>query len=320
MRVGRGAPRRAGDCIPRTLTPPICCARGNSVWQAAVAQRERNFQSAVVRLQHVVDALGPSAEVAKGSPGTNSESSPDHPKAATAVVADVAAPAATATGELAFALVRIAELQAQCDRGVALIERLKARLARQEKDREVRCPVVVALCARAVFPRQTQQGEPPMRAWRFTKSILPCAHYRGSCTVKGNSMPSFAQRKNMLRKSTRWSIGSHLLQALRPVLAMRQRGHWNATCTCYADNTKPRFAYSRWRWTPFRHERLGWFEMHHHAHLCLSACRFARKTSRRCTPRASARSNQSARATRRKCARRTRQQQRRELATGRSPS
>ena len=44
--------------------------------------------------------------------------------------------AAATTEELASARARVTELQAQSDRGVALIERLKLRLEKQEKDKE----------------------------------------------------------------------------------------------------------------------------------------------------------------------------------------
>ena len=96
-----------------------------------------------MRLQHEVDALAPSAanggrDDRQGTPASalrgaaTSRSNTD-----TAAAADEAmALAAATTEELASARASVTELQAQSDRGVALIERLKLRLEKQEKDKE----------------------------------------------------------------------------------------------------------------------------------------------------------------------------------------
>lgn len=111
--------------------------------QAAAAQRERNFQAVILRLQQEVDAMAPAAAAAAAaglSPlETGNGKSPAADRAGTAARAaqEAANAAAAASGEEAAALRgRNAELQAQCDRGVALIERLKLRLQQQEKDKE----------------------------------------------------------------------------------------------------------------------------------------------------------------------------------------
>ena len=92
--------------------------------QAVGAQRERNFQSVIVKLQHEVDALAstpakPKEEMETGGVESPKQQAPEVPE------------------DLAAAQSRIAELQAQCDRGVALVEKLKLRLEREAKEKEV---------------------------------------------------------------------------------------------------------------------------------------------------------------------------------------
>lgn len=116
--------------------------------QAAGAQRERNFQSVIVRLQHELEAVTPAAPAAAATAHTPAGAAgmlaaPPHAgtggsAAATAAAEEAAAMAAAGVRaeELVAARGRIVELQAQCDRGVSLIERLKLRLESQEKGRE----------------------------------------------------------------------------------------------------------------------------------------------------------------------------------------
>ena len=97
--------------------------------QAAAAQRERNFQQVIMRLQQEVDARGPDGRP-EGRPSRDGAASMKQR-------ADAAEERATASANEAVALrSRVAELQSQTDRGVALIEKLKARLQQAEKDRE----------------------------------------------------------------------------------------------------------------------------------------------------------------------------------------
>ena len=87
--------------------------------QAAAAQRERNFQQVIVKLQHELDAL-------RHGEATNQQQ---------AASASASADAAEVEG---YALrARVTELQEQCDHGVALIERLKTRLQKSEKEKDV---------------------------------------------------------------------------------------------------------------------------------------------------------------------------------------
>jgi len=87
--------------------------------QAAAAQRERNFQQVIVKLQQELDAL-------RHGEATNQQQ---------AASASASADAAEVEG---YALrARVTELQEQCDHGVALIERLKTRLQKSEKEKDV---------------------------------------------------------------------------------------------------------------------------------------------------------------------------------------
>jgi hypothetical protein len=111
--------------------------------QAAAAQRERNFQAVILRLQQEVDAMAPAAAAAAAAgvapleKNASGSLGADRAGAAAKAGLEAAHAAAAASSEEAAALRgRNAELQAQCDRGVALIERLKLRLQQQEKDKE----------------------------------------------------------------------------------------------------------------------------------------------------------------------------------------
>ena len=114
--------------------------------QAAGTQRERNMQAVIVKLQQEVDAIGPLTPRANGTsePATAHLPSEGSPPRSTgrggtpgAHAKAVAVAAASASAEEAAALrARVSELQMQCDRGVALIERLKGRLQQQERERE----------------------------------------------------------------------------------------------------------------------------------------------------------------------------------------
>jgi len=97
---------------------------------AASAQRECNFQSVIVRLQHEVDALSAAAAESQAAGVANRGAAPQAP-------ANAAASDPALSEELNAARGRVTELQAQCDRGVSLIERLKLRLEKTEKSREV---------------------------------------------------------------------------------------------------------------------------------------------------------------------------------------
>ena len=85
--------------------------------QAAAGQRERNFQQVIVRLQQELDAL-------KQDEASSQQET-----------ASANANAAANEEELFSLRTRVAELQSQTDHGVALIERLKARLQHGEKER-----------------------------------------------------------------------------------------------------------------------------------------------------------------------------------------
>ena len=114
--------------------------------QAAGAQRERNFQAVILRLQQEVDSMAPAAAAAAAAGlaplqtgGKDGKASPAVDRAGSAAKAaqEAATAAAAASSDEAAALRgRVTELQAQCDRGVALIERLKLRMQQQEKDKE----------------------------------------------------------------------------------------------------------------------------------------------------------------------------------------
>jgi hypothetical protein len=95
---------------------------------AAATQRERNFQSVIVRLQAELDAAGAG------------------PTAKESAAQQVDLPTAS-NEELAAMRARVGELQTQCDRGVSLIERLKARLQASEKEKEALVQRERDLCA-----------------------------------------------------------------------------------------------------------------------------------------------------------------------------
>ena len=112
---------------------------------AASKQREKNFQAAIVSLQLEL-------ETARGEPPQLPPQLPPPPTpaaaATTALLVAPREPSAEAAGtqpseaaealrsELASLRARVPALQEKCDRGVALIERLKGRLLQQEKDKE----------------------------------------------------------------------------------------------------------------------------------------------------------------------------------------
>jgi hypothetical protein len=98
--------------------------------QAAGAQRERNFQAVILRLQREVDAMALRAPAS---------AAPAPAEAISASMASESSPGAASSGgeeEVAALKQRVVDLQAQCERGVALIERLKLRVTQQEKEKE----------------------------------------------------------------------------------------------------------------------------------------------------------------------------------------
>ena len=95
--------------------------------QAAVLRRERNYQSVIAKLQQELEAVGARTTSAAGSKAK---------ELAEAELAQAKSSAAANANEAAICVQRVSELQAQCDRGMALVERLKLRLQQADRDKE----------------------------------------------------------------------------------------------------------------------------------------------------------------------------------------